>query len=569
MKTTWRGASLEIDLLTVQPDVLVAAVSQLKTSFPHETWNQVSGVFDVPTAELETSPISSRITWLAAQRGALFAHHEVKSSLPLPEHLGPEQGTSSQTGWVGGALVEPRHFSFGQDHRIQTFHPNHREQWRPHELAHSLSGFFWHPNLTRFELYLSARLNELLPIIHWYGWDRLARPACEKHAMTETYRAYCPVCGELTKRPWFDSTYLDVPERDMFWARQGLDHFRREWGALVEEFETGGRIKTPRGPLDASSDAVGYLTGHWNRTTSWGFGRWVETCMKPGRDYENDFEGWLQKHLQMHTGLFTDDLQFDQTAHQEERLRRVIQEMTYRSTMSLEHLPETSKAADAAESILEPWLDQVHQTLVGDTCELTSLEALAETWFGLLPTLQTYLPDHVAQALGGLGLRRLNKSLNVIQLQEGLHAIDVDVALEDVEKFANSTDFASQGFLIERWARLKPSPQTNDAAFFQQACGRDEDGELFGALPDLEEEIPLAELRLNTTATWRQIESDEEWDCAFSWHGEVRLIRCSTIERDWLLQPREMNIPEELATWLEMGLLLWLPTPRGRNHLEG
>ena len=93
----------------------------------------------------------------------------------------------------------------------------------------------------------------------------------------------------------------------------------------------------------------------------------------------------------------------------------------------------------------------------------------------------------------------------MIQLQEGLHAIDVDVALEDVEKFANSTDFASQGFLVERWARLKPSPQTNDAAFFQQACGRDDDGELFGALPDLEEEIPLAELRLNTTAKWRQM----------------------------------------------------------------
>ena len=237
---------------------------------------------------------------------------------------------------------------------------------------------------------------------------------------------------------------------------------------FTEEFETGGRIKTPRGPLDASSDAVGYLTGHWNRTTSWGFGRWVETCLKPGRDYENDFEGWLQKHLQMHTGLFTEDLQFDEAVHQEESLRRVIQEMTYRSTMSLEHLPETSKAADAAESILEPWLDQVHQTLVGDTCALTTLEELTETWFGLLPTLQTYLPDHVAQALGGLGLRRLNKSLNVIQLQEGLHAIDVDVALEDVEKFANSTDFASQGFLVERWDRLEPSPQTSDAAFFSK-----------------------------------------------------------------------------------------------------
>ena len=60
MNTTWRGASHEIDLLTVQPDVLVAAISQLKTSFPQETWNQVSEVFDVPKAELETSPHQAR-----------------------------------------------------------------------------------------------------------------------------------------------------------------------------------------------------------------------------------------------------------------------------------------------------------------------------------------------------------------------------------------------------------------------------------------------------------------------------------------------------------------------------
>ena len=141
--------------------------------------------------------------------------------------------------------------------------------------------------------------------------------------MTETYREYCPVCGELAKRPWFDEEYVDVPKRDMFWVHQGLDHFRREWRAIHREFETGARVKTPRGPLDASSDAVGYLTGHWNRTTSWGFGRWVETCLKPGRDYENDFESWLQKHLQMHTGLFTDDL------HSTRRLTRRRAQKSY------------------------------------------------------------------------------------------------------------------------------------------------------------------------------------------------------------------------------------------------
>ena len=42
---------------------------------------------------------------------------------------------------------------------------------------------------------------------------------------------------------------------------------------------------TPRGSLDASSDAIAYVQGHWNRLTSWSFGAWIELFGRDGIDY--------------------------------------------------------------------------------------------------------------------------------------------------------------------------------------------------------------------------------------------------------------------------------------------
>ena len=565
MEHNWPGAPNNLNLLHCSERELVDSVYALKDTFTLEGWSEVANSYDIPRSELETSPLSSRIAWRAATQGAVFAHHELKSALPLPHHLGPEGSAAQASGWVGGALIEPRHFSFGQDHRIQTFHPNHRAQWRPHELAHALSGFFWHPQLTRFELYLSARVNELLPIIHWYGWDRISRPACPLHSRVETYREHCEDCASLASTPWWQSSQSVSQEQDLFWATHGLDHFRREWQAINEEYDSGTRVKTPRGPLDASSDALGYLDGHWNRSTSWGFGRWVETCLKPGVDYYADFTHWLSSHLELHTGLFTENLSFTPLESERFKWRRIIQDMGYRVMMTLEHLPEESGAANECESILASWLDDVHQHVAVEDASQSTLRELAENWLSFLPAIQQHLPPKISETLAGLGIREVPPTLNIQQLKRGLHAVEVECDDSEVMEFVHSAAFPKEGFLIERWAEFQPSREHEDAAFYQQACGRDADGEIFAALPDLDESIPLSELRLNTTAQWRQ-SPDGEWDCAFSWHGEVRLITCSQSDYEWIQTPNPEGVPNELGTWLEMGLLIWLPTPRGRTQ---
>ena len=64
----------------------------------------------------------------------------------------------------------------------------HRRKWRPHELLHGAVGFFWREDASRFETYVGARLNELLPVVHWYGLDEIFRPRCERHTGEVLFR---------------------------------------------------------------------------------------------------------------------------------------------------------------------------------------------------------------------------------------------------------------------------------------------------------------------------------------------------------------------------------------------
>ena len=567
MNARWQPKTQELNLLDTTPEQILHATQELRTSFDVNQWSDVASFFDSPSNELTISPLSTRIAWLAAQRGAAFSHHELKTAIPMPEHLWPETGSADPAGWHNGALVEPRHFSFGQDHRLQVFHPNHRAQWRAHELAHCLSGFFWHPSLTRFELYLSSRLNELFPVIHWYGWDRIGRHCCPKHVRAETYREHCRECAKLWETPWYEMPPVSESD-DLYWAAQGLDHFEREWDAIISEYQTGIRNPTPRGPLDASTDAVGYLDGHWNRSTSWGFGRWVETFLVDGKDYFSDFEHWLNVHLESHNSLFFDALTFTKDAAEVQRERRILQEFGYRTMMALEHLPEDSKEAHECEVIWAPWLDAAHDALTQAAPELESLKQCSTHWLDTLAAIGPWLPNDLQQCIHAIGLRANPRTHNLGQIGHGLEEIGVHADIDEIQNFIQSEQFTTPGFLIERWAAFAPSEETTRAAFFQRACGQDREAELFGTLPDLDQDIPLGELRLNSTSV-RRLNHEGQWEYAFSWRGEVRVVTCTMAEHGWIQVPNVSSIPEDLASWLESGLIIWIPPPATRGQRVG
>src|SRR5690606_9174290 len=118
-----------------------------------------------------------------------------------------------------------------------TYDPNHRLKWRSHELLHRRVGFFWRPDLTRFEAYLGARLSELLPVVHWYGFDEIHRPHCAQHQDEVLRQQMCSACI-AEQRPVWTHAVLPVDEdRARARATECLDHLRCELQAVVEEHD--------------------------------------------------------------------------------------------------------------------------------------------------------------------------------------------------------------------------------------------------------------------------------------------------------------------------------------------
>lgn len=109
-----------------------------------------------PTCDLFIqNPFSMRIAFRAIAQGRRFVHHELRGYIPVPKEMEPEipvwEYEQNTPLWIGGVRRNPKHFCFRLDAIFPTFHPNYRSKWPAHELLHSLCGYYWHPEQTRFE----------------------------------------------------------------------------------------------------------------------------------------------------------------------------------------------------------------------------------------------------------------------------------------------------------------------------------------------------------------------------------------------------------------------------------
>ncbi|MGB1701026.1 MAG: hypothetical protein ACPHRO_13800, partial [Nannocystaceae bacterium] len=194
-----------------------------------------------PTWELMASPYTSRVSALAATAGISFVHHERRHSLQRAEEtLGEVRGVAAferETGWEDGVFITPKYGAFTLEERLASRDPNLRPKWRPHELLHRLVGFYWHPEMTRFEAYVGARLGELLPVVHWYGFDEIFRGRCAAHARAQRYRVHCPTCEDAARAVATRGAVADSTTRAaaLWFASFGRAHLVEEVGAVVEE----------------------------------------------------------------------------------------------------------------------------------------------------------------------------------------------------------------------------------------------------------------------------------------------------------------------------------------------
>lgn len=528
------------------PEALVDACDAAAGSEPDGLAAALTGL-GVPTTELLATPMTARAALLAASRGQAFFHHDLRGYIAMPPELEPEVEVGSTVPvWIEGVREEPKYFSFFSEAPLSPFNPNTRSKWRVHELLHGLAGFFWCPELTRFEAYLGARLCELLPVVHWYGYDEIRRPRCSAHAGTLLYRAHCEKCEALLRPYWQHDDAIRSADLDA--AARAMAHYQEELEACIAERTTGRRVVTHRPRLDASSDAIGYLKGHWNRLTAWSFGAWVERFLVEGTDYQPTITALTENIDRVHRRLLSGSIGFDPQRAAVLRARRVLLDVGYRSLLALEWIDPDDVAAGAIEPLLDDAggiaKDAVHGTV--------SVEALQQSTISLLDALATHrarFPEPIADALPALGLRWWRQPEHIAAavpiLSEGLTSA-FPSALDGIDPGPIAATLAADpGFETTASLRVRGGGIREAAAlegWLNDLPRRDPDAELFAGVP--EGAVPPSTLRLNTTLRRRRFSAAIVSDlldpsaveapylgadgqvelCAVWWGGDPRLI---------------------------------------------
>ena len=123
--------------------------------------------------EIAASAFGLRAVALGAATGARHVHRELTR---VPSWEGDARTEDSRHDqWQSGVLQTGKYQAFTQDGAHSLFDPSHIAKWGPHEMMHRACLFYWEPGASKFDLYVGARLNEVLPVALWYGADQVAR----------------------------------------------------------------------------------------------------------------------------------------------------------------------------------------------------------------------------------------------------------------------------------------------------------------------------------------------------------------------------------------------------------
>jgi hypothetical protein len=562
---------------------------------------------------VSTTPFSKDIAALAYADGRMFYHYELRGHLPVTEDMAPEVPVWTEEGtvplWKDGHLVAPKYFSFFLESVFAPYNPSHRNKWPAHELLHTLTKFYWNPEMNRFSCYIGARLSELLPVVHWYGLDEIFRTRCNQHKGEILYEEYCTDC-ERSFVPFYKKSVTSLKKQKAQakrWLTKAQEHFETEMTAIQKEMEVGYRVPVRRPKLDSSSDAVGYLKGHYNRLTSWSFGSWVQMFLKDGEDYFSS----LQKHFEHQQKLwdcilegrylddefgFVADGNIDENIAFKRRQRRYLQDIGLRALTTLEFCGE-----DIEEGV---W---PHLSKMADYCNGTTDIEFAETEDLIAPEIRAMVDGLFAafrehqdqltegflkefEALGHLWDDRERETSFIEQgIQSGiLEAIDGNNEWQEkLTDFVKSDVFVEQKPLVERFSTWSKDNLSQELSSFigmehwlRREPHHDEEGDNFAVLP----EENWGEGRLRFHKTFRRDTFDTKTICTFlGWDEEefegeeldlfavwgtegpqvfvveeqlAKIFDAVLKEEHTLIQK---EYAEEVAGLLQIGVLVWLP----------
>lgn len=217
----------------------------------------------LPLGEVIASPFALRMCAMGVAVGATSRPRELRALLDWTSVFAVQDPEHDV--WEQGVLRTGKYQGFSAESPVAIHDPAHVSKWGPHELLHRAAGFFFRPGMTRFELYLGARLNELAPVTTFYGAEqamRLDEGPFDRAAAGRRPRA------RVEDARWREEDEAALAARARAAApifREGLAHFERELAAIDEELATGRPVRAQHPFLDTSSDATAYVVGHFER----------------------------------------------------------------------------------------------------------------------------------------------------------------------------------------------------------------------------------------------------------------------------------------------------------------
>lgn len=402
----------------------------------------------LPLAEVVASPFAVRAVAHGVAVGATSRHRELRRSVDWTEHLAPEVADPEHDVWDRGVLKTGKYQGFTADAPHAIYDPAHVSKWGPHEMMHRAAGFFWRPGLTRWELYLSARLNELVPVVLWYGPEQVMR--LDEGAFDRAAAGRRPA-ARLEDARWRmedEAALVARARRTVTQLREGVLHFERELSAVDEELARGVRVPAPHPFLDSASDATAYVVGHFARLSDPGVA--AALSIAPGDARAGDVRAYRDRVEALFDRLLFGALEVDLAIAAERRDRRTLWDLLLRAG----HL------ADGAEEDLEDAYPDAAEVMAGAPCDLEAWRARILDALGV-ERAEVVLADGSA---AGRALDVLADGVGQV-VPCAWSTLEADDALA---RFAGSEALLDRAPLQDRacaWLQGAPTPTREMAAF--------------------------------------------------------------------------------------------------------
>lgn len=423
----------------------------------------------LPLGEVVASPFALRGVALGVEAGASSVHLELRARPDWPQGLGvgtevrdPEHGV-----WDRGALRSGKYQGFLADEALAVYDPTHVSKWGCHELLHRAAGCFARRGASRWEHYLGARLNELVPVVAWYGPEQAMRLDEGPFDRAAAGRDPAARVADARWRSDDEASLRARAARGVPILREGLAHFERELAAIDEELTRGRRVRVAHPLLDASSDATAYVVGHFERLRAPAV-ELVLTEVLPGAWVTPEVGAYRDRVERLFDRLLFAPIELDLARAAARRSGRGLWDLLHRVAhlgegLELELEPwvdEAARAIAAAEAgqPLAPasWRQRVEEALGEEEAELVladgsregpALSQLADGLASVVPCTAAWLGDEGLRALAGSEALWERAPLSV---RVGRWLADAD--LRELAAFEHALAFAGRDDQIERLA---------------------------------------------------------------------------------------------------------------------